>query len=367
MEINRLELINFRNFGSEAAEFGPGLNLLIGSNGQGKTNLLEAVYAIGSGSSHRAGLNAAMIRQGENAAFLHGSGLVRARTISWDAEFPRGAPARLMVDKNPARRSPSSQTLAAVHFSPEDLDLVKGGPEQRRHFLDEVSSRCRPAAKAAQLEYEKTLRQRNRLLKEIRANPRSAGQLDVWTLQLAAAGARVAADRLRLVDEAAGLIEEHYRRLSGLRPAVVTEYSASWRQGEVTTEGLQSSLHDALERAKGADIDRALTTMGPHRDDLYLAVGDLDARQFASQGEQRTLSIALRLTEKDLVTAARNEKPVLLLDDVFSELDQSRKGHVAELVKDAGQTIATSTSREGLDLSDASVLEICDGAIISRA
>lgn len=373
MEVIRLELTDFRNYGQVDIELAAGVNAVVGRNGQGKTNLLEAVYVLSSLASHRVSSSVPMIRHGTDRAVVAGSGEIRERQTRVDVELRSGAGVRARVNRVAMDRHRHDLAgFASVLFSPEDLQLAKGGPEERRRFLDHVSAGARPLAAVERLEFERVLRQRNGALKASQFNPRAASSLDVWDEQFARAGAVLVRNRLEVLTRLRPIAQSHYRVLvatSGGEKAPTMSYRASWvaRDVEIDEEGseeeLMSQISLALAESRSREVERGTSLVGPQRDDLDLMLGNEEVRTFSSQGEQRTLALALRLGERDLVADARGESPILLLDDVFSELDDSRRAQLGDLISKGGQTIATATGADFLPVDPSRILTVDDGKV----
>ena len=364
MEVQTLELLNFRNYEHTNAAFDGGLNVVAGANGQGKTNLLEAIHLLSALGSHRVSSLAPLVMHGRDEAIVRGTGTARNRPVRLDAQVRREGGLRILVNRATVERgSDAAGILASVLFSPEDLALVKAGPEERRRFLDQAAARVRPGAGAERHEFERVLRQRNGVLKAAAINPRAKGHLDVWTEQLATAAAAVVRSRLLVLDSVAGPAAARYLELAVTGPAPELAYEATWRDDGSSTE-IEEDLIKSFAQSLGRDLDRGTTTTGPHRDDLKVTLGDVDARIFASQGEQRSLALSLRLAERDVLTEVKGEPPILLLDDVFSELDEHRRACLAELVTESGQTIATTTSVEGLPLKGGRTINVSAGRLV---
>jgi DNA replication and repair protein RecF len=252
--------------------------------------------------------------------------------------------------------------------------IIKGGPEERRRLLDQGAARVRPLGAPERQEFERVLRQRTGLLKAAPNSQRALATLDVWDESFARAGAVVVRNRLAVLDQLRPEVLRRYRSVSGLAAEVSVEYKASWLEGSaaaakvqsgtVSEEELRAALFDALAKARGRDLERGVSTVGPHRDDVEVLLEGADARLFASQGEQRSLALSLRMAERDLVAANRGEDPILLLDDIFSELDEARRGHLVEMVAASGQTIATATSGAGWPLAASQTLTIEAGRVV---
>ena len=367
-----MQLIDFRNYETADIEFVSGLNVVVGRNAQGKTNLLEAIAILSTMGSHRTSITSNVVRHGSERAVIRAKVASGDRRLSVDAEIKASGGARLLVNKVPFDRSNAEEALAVVVFSPEDLALTKGGPDERRRFLDQAAARVRPLAAADKLEFERVLKQRNGVLKASQVNPRALRTLEVWDEQFVRAGAALVRNRLELLEQVSVAARSRYVEVAGAGDPPDLRYEPSWcdpaelHLGAVESEGevissIQQTLRQAVAEAHPRDLERGLTTTGPHRDDLAVSLSGSDARYFASQGEQRSLALALRLAERDLIVGLRNKEPVLLLDDVFSELDDARRAQLAELVSSGGQTIATSTSADGLPMKAGRTIRVEQG------
>ena len=338
MRVCSLSLLDFRSYAEAEVDFAPGLTAIVGPNGHGKTNLLEAVgFAAGLGS-FRGAADAALIRDGAPSAVIGCSGLGEAeRPVSIEVELARARPNRVRLTQQAvSRRRDLLGVLTATAFSPEDLELVKGEPAVRRRWMDDALAAVRPSWGVLRSELDRILRQRNTLLRQ--AQGRAAGDvaitLDVWDAKLTAVGDEL---RMRRRDLLAGMepeIRRHYGHISRGQDDAGVSYVSSWSDG---------SLAEALVAARGEDLRRSTSTVGPHRDDIVLQIGGLPARSHASQGEQRSLALALRLAVDGAVRDRRGVEPVLLLDDVFSELDAGRAAALLETLP-PGQRILTTAS-----------------------
>ena len=369
MEVHALHLKDFRNYSDETVEFLPGLNVIVGNNGHGKTNLLEAVHFLSAQGSHRTSTNGALVRHGAESSVIRSRCGARSRDVSIDCEIKSTGGSRMLVNKVPLDRVPGRDPMfSCVIFSPEDLAMVKAGPEERRRFIDQLASKRKPLAAADRQEFERVLRQRNGVLKAAHSNPRALKQLDVWTEQFVKAASAVIGHRAEALSEARPHIDQMYRTIADADQGPSVNYEASWSPAPTGNEAeVTAALTRALEEVAAREIERGVTLVGPQRDDIALGLADVDARVFASQGEQRSIALALRLAERAVVAEERGEQPVLLLDDVFSELDDDRRGRLAELVADAGQTIATATTADGLPLKGGKTMRIESGAVVQDA
>ena len=318
MRVARLWLTDFRNY--QEAEFEPdpeGLTIIVGANGEGKTNLLEAIGYAATLSSFRAAPREALIRHGCSRAVVRAAGQREGRDVLVEAELHLAGRDRAQVNRQPLRRA--RDLLGALRvsvFAPDDLLLVKGGPGDRRRFLDAVLVALHPKHDALQRDVERILRQRNSLLRQSggRLSPDVEVTLDVWDAKLASAGEALAGAREALVASLEPEVAKAYDQVAHTAADVATRYGRSW----------SGDLADALADSRTDDLRRGVSLVGPHRDELSVSIAGLPARTHASQGEQRSLALALRLAAHRLVSEQVGEPPVLLLDDVFSELDPDR-------------------------------------------
>lgn len=353
MEVEKLELADFRNYPQTRVELSSGLNLVLGRNGQGKTNLLEALYLLCSFGSHRVSQLAPLIRTGADRAVVRALGRSRGRRLEVDAEVRGAGGLRLRVNRVSMRAPEVAEGgFAAVLFSPEDLAVVKGPPEERRRFIDRAAAQVRPRAARQRLEFDRILRQRNGALRAAEISSRARESLEVWDEQWVEAATAVVLDRCEVLDELAPRVRGHYQDVSGDEGPRI-DYRASWVDGDPPEgrDAVSAALRSALDASRPRDLERGLTNTGPHRDDLDLRLGGADVRTFASQGEQRSVALALRLAERDLIAAVRGEDPILLLDDVFSELDEGRRSRLAALIAGSRQTITTATDPAGVPVA----------------
>ena len=341
MHLAWLELVDFRCYTSLRFEPEPGINVLIGANGAGKTSVLEAVGYLGLLRSVRRTPDEALVRVGAAAAVVRGGFATPAGETTVEIELPAGGRRRILLNaKRPTRNREVLTHVPVVAFIPDDLDLVKRGPAQRREYLDDLAAQLWPQAAADQTEYARTLRQRNSLLRQegSRADP---GTLAVWDERLATGGAQLLLHRRRVMAELDGPFGESYRLVGGTG-GLTWSYRSNWMAGDhEDVAGLTGALQATLEQRRGRDMEQRTTTAGPHRDGPALVLDGRDARTRSSQGEQRTAALSLRVGAYRLVGAHGPLRPVLLLDDVFSELDPSRVRGVLDLLGD-GQVLVTS-------------------------
>lgn len=365
-----LQVTDFRNYADARVEFSPGLNLVVGRNGQGKTNLVEAVNVLCGLGSHRGATGEAMVRHGAERSIISGRGEAAGREIRVDAELRRTGGTRLLVNRVAADRLGGTVGLVTVTFSPDDLVIIKGPPEERRRLLDQGAARLRPLATTERAEFEKVLRQRTGLLKAAPQSSRALASLDVWDESFARAGAVVVRNRLEVLDRLRPQTRRRYAAVAGdaASSEVGLQYQASWSEEALVDEAqIRGAILQALGKARSRDLERGVSTVGPHRDDVEVLLGNCDARIYASQGEQRSLALSLRMAERDLVCEARGEDPILLLDDIFSELDELRRDHLLEMVATSGQTIATTASGAGWQMAVQRTLVVDAGRVAPLA
>ncbi len=345
MHLEWLELRAFRCYESLSFRPDPGVNVLVGPNGAGKTSVLEGVAYLSGLRSFRRSPDVALIREGADGSIVRG-GISRASgELRIEVEIPAGGRRRILVNgKRPRRHSDVAVEVPLVAFLPDDLDMVKRGPALRRDYVDELGEHLSPSIGANRTEYEKALRQRNSLLRSDRGRMDPLA-LDVWDERVAETGARVLRDRLSIISRLVPLLEASYHTLGG-GGRLTVEYVSSWA-GPVDAaappgeEAVAAMLRDALEARRPRDLDQRTTTAGPHRDEPTMLLDARPTRTQASQGEQRSVALAMRLAAYRLLRDRHDVAPILLLDDVFSELDATRAAAVMELLP-RGQVFVTS-------------------------
>jgi len=357
--VRTLELVDFRNYAGASIGFASGVTVISGDNGQGKTSLVEAIAYLSTTRSFRGVAAEALIRAGADVAIIRGT--VRhenGRESLIEAEISREGRNRIQVNRTRPRRTRDLlQHLRTTVFSPEDLDLVKGSPQHRRDYLDAVLESVDAQSADDLADLDKVLRQRNALLKQTggRLSGSVAATLDVWDERFAAVGERVASARCRLLDRLAPVVTAAYCDLAGRDDGVSLGYESSWPTG---------GLAVAVAAARDDDLRRAVTTVGPHRDDLAAAIRGWPARTHGSQGEQRTLALAMRLAVHRFATLHFGVPPVLILDDVLSELDPSRAEALLCHVP-PGQTLITTAGYLPGSTVPERVLRISAGTVVT--
>lgn len=366
VQLRRLWLTDFRCYHDLDLEFGPGATVVRGANGQGKTSLLEAVSWIGSARSFRGVPDAALVRRGAEQAVVRAESTRGGNEVLVEAEIRASGRNRILVNRQALpRRSELGRALRATVFAPDDLELVKGGPSGRRGYLDELLVASAARYDAASTDFERILKHRNALLKTGGRDRDAAMTLDVFDQQLAQAGSEVVRGRLRLIARLTPWLQTAYEELAGAPTSIEARYEAGWSAEPLDLEAIddvESRMLDALAARRRDEFDRRVTLVGPHRDELRLVLGGLEARTHASQGEQRTLALAMRLAGHRVVAEVIGENPLLLLDDVFSELDAARAtALVAQLPP--GQTLITTAGVVPETVEPERWLRIVDGTV----
>lgn len=358
MYVRHLGLTDYRSWAHVELELEPGRTVFVGSNGFGKTNLVEALWYCATLGSHRVASDAPLIRAGAPRAIVSSIVVNEGRELAVDLEITSGRANKARLNRSPVR-SPREilGVLRAVLFSPEDLALVRGDPGERRRYLDELATTRRPAIAGIRADYDKVVRQRTALLKTA-AGARYRGDrsvldtLDVWDGHLAAHGAALIAARIALVEQLHPEVQKAYQLLApSSRPAAI-RYRSSVEAienapGPESVEFYEAALLDGLARRRDAELDRGVCLVGPHRDDLELWLGDQPAKGFASHGESWSMALALRLGAYELLRSDGID-PVLLLDDVFAELDTSRRQALAAVAGEAEQVLVTAAVGEDI-------------------
>jgi DNA replication and repair protein RecF len=357
VRVARVWLSDFRNYASAELAPAPGITAIVGSNGEGKTNLLEAIGYLATLSSFRGAPGEALVRAGCETAVVRAEVEVEGRTSLLEAELRAVGRDRVQVNRQPLKRARDLLgTIRVTVFSPDDLELVKGGPAERRRLLDDTLVACSPRHDATRSDLDRILRQRTTLLRQSggRLTPEVEATLDVWDAKLTEVGERLAEARAALVARLEPVVAKAYDDVASTAANVTLRYEAPWR-----ADGLAA----ALAAARADDLRRGVSTVGPHRDELALTIDGLPARTHASQGEQRSLALALRLGAHAVVTDETGTPPVLLLDDVFSELDADRS-HALLAHLPPGQALLTTAGVLPEGVTPELVVRVRDGRIV---
>ncbi|AMY53170.1 DNA replication/repair protein RecF [Rhodococcoides fascians] len=369
MFVRSLQLHDFRSWDDVIVDLGPGSTVFVGPNGHGKTNLLESLGYLSTLSSHRVSTDAPMIRAGASTAFVGSAVVNHGRELIIDVELLEGKANKARMNRSPLRRPREILgVLQSVLFAPEDLSLVRGDPSERRRYLDELLTTRIPRMAAVRADYDKVLRQRSALLKTAsgalrRGSSSSDGSsalatLDVWDGHLAAHGARLLSARISLVHELMPFVQQAYESIApesrlatlsyrcSLAEALPPEFSDAGRAPESDdVDVLEAAFLHQLSVMRQREIERGVCLVGPHRDDLELMLGDRPAKGFASHGESWSYALSLRLGSFSLLREDGTD-PVLMLDDVFAELDRRRRTALAAVAADAEQVLITAAVPE---------------------
>ena len=337
MIIKSIELRNFRNYENLEIHFDQGTNILYGDNAQGKTNILEAAYLSGTTKSHKGSRDREMIRFGENECHIRTIVQKNEKEYQIDMHLRRSGSKGVAVNKIPIKKASELFGILNIgFFSPEDLNIIKNGPAERRRFIDLELCQLDKMYLSDLTNYNHILNQRNKLLKDICYRQDLLDTLPVWDMQLLEYGRRIIQKRKKFVEELNEIIMHIHSNISGGKEKLILKY-------EPNIDDI--FFEDELFRAKQKDLKLCQTTVGPHRDDMLFSIEGVDIRKFGSQGQQRTSALSLKLSEIDLVKKSINNTPVLLLDDVLSELDSNRQNYLLNSITDI-QTIITCTGLE---------------------
>ncbi len=359
MYVRHLGLRDFRSWTHADLELQPGRTVFVGPNSFGKTNLVEALWYSTTLGSHRVGTDIPLIRIGSDRAVVSTIVVNDGRECAIDLEIAAGRANKARLNRSPVRSTREViGVLRAVLFAPEDLALVRGDPADRRRYLDDLATVGRPAVAGVRADYDKVLRQRTALLKSLsgaryRGDQSALSTLDVWDSRLAEHGAELMAARIDLVNQLAPEVEKAYQLLApGSRSASIAYRASLGAHNLEDFEGndrefLEAALLAALSARRDAELERGMCLVGPHRDDLELRLGDQPAKGFASHGESWSFAVALRLAAYELLRADGSE-PVLLLDDVFAELDATRRRALASVAESAEQVLVTAAVLEDI-------------------
>lgn len=340
MKIKSLKLKDFRNYNLLQLDFDASTNIFYGNNAQGKTNILEAVYLSGTTKSHRGTKDRDLIRFGENESHIETVVEKRGMSYKIDMHLKKNSPKGIAIDKLPIRKAGELfGIINIVFFSPEDLNIIKNGPSERRRFIDLELSQLDKIYLNHLSNYNRIINQRNHLLKDLREAGRQENliqTLDIWDMQLVQYGNEIIKKRKEFIEKINEIISYTHKKLTGGKENIELVYEPG--SGSL-------SLEDALKKNREKDMRFKNTSVGPHRDDICFMTKDLDIRRFGSQGQQRTAALSLKLAEIELVKSVIHDTPVLLLDDVLSELDKYRQNYLLDSIHDI-QTLITCTGMD---------------------
>ncbi len=372
MNLQRLHLRDFRNYRDQWVEFVACRTILVGDNAQGKSNLLEAVELLASLKSQRVSRDRELVHHEAQAASIAARVERRYGPVDLQLTLREQGRRTAVVDRQPLRRQLDFLGhLKAVCFSSLDLELVRGSPEARRAWLDGLAIQLEPVYAYILQQYQQVLRQRNALLKMLRnqdqaPTPQQGEQLAIWDAQLAATGSRVTRRRSRILGRLAPLAQSWHHKISGATEELALDYRPNVLWTDDEPAAVQQAFLDKIAQRRLAEQHQGKTVVGPHRDEIELTINQTPARFYGSQGQQRTLVLALKLAELTLIEAVVGEPPLLLLDDVLAELDPTRQNHLLIAIQDRFQTLITTTHIDAFHrpwLEAAQILTVQAGSI----
>jgi len=359
--ITNLNLTNYRSYTTLDLSLDPGVSIFVGKNGEGKTNIAEAVLYLTFLSSHRASGNTPLIKLGNQSAYIRAKVKYPEREILVELEINSDKANRAKVNQNQVRSQKEIFGIVqTIYFSPEDLDIVRGDPSERRRFIDQLLTLRSPRIAGVISDYERAVKQRNSLLKT-RA---STDALRPWDKQVAELGGELITLRMLALDELKPIFNQVYKGISDTKPAEIV-YKSSIENPSLNQEENSEKIMERLVNNRGAELDRGLTLTGPHRDDLLLILGDHLVKGYASHGESWSIALSLKLATYNLLKSD-GLSPILILDDVFSELDEERRERLAEIAKGADQTIITVAVENDLPKSITGTKYLVRAGMVSK-
>lgn len=352
MWIKKIKLINFRNYRDETIHLNKNLNIVLGNNAQGKTNLLESIYLASQGNSFRTNSDRDLISFDSEESYVgvnyESNGLNKLIEIKLDKNSPK----RIKLNKLEIQKLKELESgLSVVLFSPDNLDLVKGGPSIRRDFLNKTISELRPVYRYNLNRYNKILNQRNSVLKSKKTEKEIQNILEIFNLQLVEIGSTIIEYRYNFLEELKSLIKPIHLSLTNNLEDINLDYDPSFKVEEYSSDIIKEEFYKELKKNYKKDLILTTSSVGPHRDDFTISLNAKDARNFASQGQQRTSVLSIKLAEVEALRRSRGEYPILLLDDVFSELDEGRRDFLTNYLKKS-QTIVTATTLKDIGKLD---------------
>ncbi|OAQ03745.1 DNA replication/repair protein RecF [Ligilactobacillus aviarius] len=369
MKLTELNLHHFRNYDEAQVEFSPQINVLIGENAQGKTNLLESIYVLAMTRSHRTNNDRKLIEFGKDAAQIKGTVQRELGSLKLELDIGKHGKKAKANHLEKARLSEYLGQLNVILFAPEDLALVKGAPTVRRRFIDMEFGQVSPKYLHDLTQYRDILKQRNRYLKQLQSHEaQDQLYLEVLSEQLAAVGGAIISQRVKFLSELEGYAQELHQSITQGRENLTFEYSSAVKDASTLTEvELSEALMDLYRQNQSKEIFQGTTLYGPHRDDVRFLINHKNVQTYGSQGQQRTTALSVKLAEIDLMKNQTGEYPILLLDDVLSELDGARQTHLLKTIQDKVQTFLTTPGLSDVArnlIKEPRIFHICDGQII---
>lgn len=372
MYVSNIRLSHYRNYRDADIHFGKGINIIYGNNAQGKTNILESIYLFATGRSHRTNKDKELIRFGENYANVKMVCVNRERLNTGEIMFAQDQKKRIKINDIPINKIGQLMGFFnVVMFSPEDLNLIKEGPSQRRRFLDICISQLRPGYFYNLQQYIKILEQRNKLLKEIAYLKEAAVKsslmdtLSVWDEKLVDCGARIILHRRLFVEKLREYARNVHHNITEGKEQLEIKYSPGLKMTDIThLDQLKDTFGEQLLHSRKRELDSGMTLLGPHRDDLEFIINDVQVKNYASQGQQRTVVLSLKMAEMEFMKEDLGEYPVLLLDDIMSELDKNRQNYIMQRIEDK-QVMITCTDIDRFVIDDhVSLFRIENGKVM---
>ena len=369
MKLTELNLHHFRNYNEAQVEFSPQINVLIGENAQGKTNLLESIYVLAMTRSHRTNNDRELIEFGKDAAQIKGTVQRELGSLKLELDIGKHGKKAKANHLEKARLSEYLGQLNVILFAPEDLALVKGAPTVRRRFIDMEFGQVSPKYLHDLTQYRDILKQRNRYLKQLQSHEaQDQLYLEVLSEQLAAVGGAIISQRVKFLSELEGYAQELHQSITQGRENLTFEYSSAIKDASTLTEvELSEALMDLYRQNQSKEIFQGTTLYGPHRDDVRFLINHKNVQTYGSQGQQRTTALSVKLAEIDLMKNQTGEYPILLLDDVLSELDGARQTHLLKTIQDKVQTFLTTPGLSDVArnlIKEPRIFHIRDGQII---
>lgn len=370
MYVERMTLKNFRNYTHADLTFHERVNIIIGDNAQGKTNLVEALYTLGFGKSFRTSQDKELIKLDTDFTHVSGNIYQKNRKVQIDYKYNIQQKKEIKVNDLPLKKlGDLLGTLNVVIFSPEDLQLVKGSPNLRRKFMDKSISQMHPNYYHLLVEYNKIMKQRNNLLKSNNAKAPSEVMMSIWDEQLASVGSKIMIYRLKFLNSLKSTAHKIHSEISHHTESLEIIYQSNYLPKNLEDEDLYDKIYNGilwlLKDKISIDYKRGYTSVGPHRDDLSFYINSNESRKFASQGQVRTVALSLKLSEISIIKDSLDESPILILDDVLSELDPIRQNQLVQYISEL-QTFITTTEINSLlyeRISDAKMIQIKNGSI----
>ncbi len=375
MRVQNLSVTDFRNYGQASLTLDAGVTIFLGPNGQGKTNIVEAIHYLSSLSSHRISQDVALIKKGAEQGIIRANVVSADRSILLEVELNKSGRNRAQVNQNSARIRDFPRYFSAVLFAPEDLQLVRGEPELRRNFIDDIVVAFAPRMAGVYADYDRVIKQRNTLLKSLRAvsaRARETSTLDLWDEKLVSLAVEITDMRIRLLERLAPLVVENYREIAGVdqHPNLQLKVSLYADNEQGTTlfaaNTFAQDLTARIATSRANEIERGSSLFGPHRDDVVFELNDLPTKGYASHGETWSFVLALKLASAELLKVASPlGDPVIILDDVFAELDVARRKRLAQRIQSFEQCLITCAVAEDLpEAIDGQIFVVSAGTVV---